>query len=116
MYFLRSSIVAVHGLGANPDWAWVRKVKKRDHGGEELKVNWLADKHLLPSVIPNARIMTFNYESRWHRDAPWQRRSLCAIELLTALDIKRKEVDIPISQLKPIRSPKRCHSREQAMR
>lgn len=62
-------------------------------GDEELKVNWLADGHLLPAVIPNARIMTFNYESRWHRDAPWQRRSLCANQLLTALDNKRKEVN-----------------------
>ena len=85
------SIVAVHGLGANPKWAWVRKVPM-EVPGEEKKVNWLADNDLLPSKVPNARVMTFNYESKWHTDAPKQRRSLCADQLLTALDNRRKEV------------------------
>ena len=85
------SIVAVHGLGAHPAWAWVRKVGAE--GTDQYKeVNWLADKDLLPAKIPHARIMTFNYESRWDKDAPKQRRSLCAGQLLTLLDNKRKEV------------------------
>jgi hypothetical protein len=93
MLIQRISIVAVHGLGANPDWAWVRKVKAKVRAtDEEKKVNWLADPDLLPGKIPHARIMTFNYESKWHKDAPKQRRSLCADQLLTALDNKRKEV------------------------
>jgi hypothetical protein len=81
------SIVAVHGLGANPNQAWIRKVA-------EGKVNWLADQNMLPAKIPYARIMTFNYESKWHMDAPKQRRHLCAIQLLTALDNKRREVRV----------------------
>lgn len=85
------SIVAIHGLGANPDWAWTRKIAGKPDG-KEIYVNWLKDDHLLPSKIPNARIMTFNYESRWHKDAPRQRRALCATQLLTALDNQRKEV------------------------
>jgi hypothetical protein len=93
MLIQRISVVAVHGLGANPDWAWVRKVKERDTD-KERKVNWLADLDMLPAKIPDARIMTFNYESRWHKDAPKQRRSLCADQLLTALDNKRNEVNI----------------------
>ena len=36
--------------------------------------------------------MTFNYESKWLLGAPKQRCSLCAIQLLTALDNQRKEV------------------------
>jgi hypothetical protein len=93
MLIQRISIVAVHGLGANPDWAWVRKVKVKVRAtDEERKVNWLADPDLLPAKIPHARIMTFNYESKCHKDAPKQRRSLCADQLLTALDNKRKEV------------------------
>jgi hypothetical protein len=47
---------------------------------------------MLPAKIPNARIMAFNYESSWLKDAPKQRRSLCADQLLSALDNKRKEV------------------------
>ena len=100
------SIIAVHGLGANPEWAWVRKVEvETEPTGEERErgkrvkmddnvkmVNWLKDEDLLPGRVPQARIMTFNYESKWHRDAPKQRRSLCADQLLSALDNKRKEV------------------------
>lgn len=84
------SIIAVHGLGANPDWAWTRKRAGRT-SGDEIHVNWLKDEDMLPSKMPNARIMTFNYESKWHKDAPRQRRSLCADQLLTALDNKRKQ-------------------------
>ena len=86
------SVVAVHGLGATPNWAWIRKMD------EEKRVNWLADKDMLPAKLPNSRIMTFNYESKWLLGAPKQRRSLCAIQLLTALDNKRKEVTTPSSQ------------------
>ena len=83
------SIIAVHGLGASPDWAWIRKVK---NGDEEVHVNWLADEDMLQAKLPDSRIMTFNYESKWLLGAPKQRRSLCAEQLLTALDNKRKEV------------------------
>ena len=83
------SIVAVHGLGATPDWAWIRKVKNDDQ--EEL-VNWLADEKMLPAKLPNSRIMTFNYESKWLLAAPKQRRYSCAIQLLTAIDNQREEV------------------------
>jgi hypothetical protein len=83
------SIVAVHGLGANPAWAWVWK-EKGEHGELIRKVNWLQD--LLPGKIPYARIMTFNYESKWHKDAPKQSRSNCAELLLTNLHDQRVEV------------------------
>lgn len=89
------SIIAVHGLGASPDWAWIRKV---DDGNEKVLVNWLADEHMLPAKLPNSRIMTFNYESKWFLEAPKQRRSLCAIQLLTALGNQRTEVITPSSQ------------------
>lgn len=79
------SIIAVHGLGANPEYAWIRKVG-------EGRVNWLRDQNMLPAKITNARIMTFNYESSWLKDAPKQRRSICADQLLSALDNMRKEV------------------------
>lgn len=69
----------------------MRKVKV-EATGQEKTVNWLADNDLLPKIVPNARIMTFNYESKWHADAPNQRRSLCAEQLLAALDNQRREV------------------------
>jgi hypothetical protein len=88
------SIVAVHGLGANPAWAWIRKTEDEETG-EERKINWLKDENMLPLDIPNARIMTFNYESKWIADAPKQGRFSCAEQLLTALDNQRREVSDP---------------------
>jgi len=88
---LKSSVVVVHDLGADLVWAWVRKVGV-EGTDQYKKVNWLADKDLLSAKMSHARIMTFNYESKWHKDASKQRRDLCADQLLTALDNKRKEV------------------------
>ena len=48
-------------------------------GNKEVHVNWLADENLLPAKLPDSRIITFNYESKWLLEAPKQRRSLYAI-------------------------------------
>ena len=69
-----------------------------EYNDKEVHVNWLADQNMLPAKLPDSRIMTFNYESKWLLKAPKQRRSLCAIQLLTALDNKRKEVTTPSGQ------------------
>lgn len=61
-------------------------------GDREVHVNWLKDPDMLPLKLPNSRIMTFNYESKWLSEAPKQECSFCAIQLLTALDNQRKEV------------------------
>jgi len=62
-----SSIIAVHGLGANPEHAWLRH---RDEAKNiEADVRWLID--LLPEtlraeeprILP--RIFCFNYQSAW---------------------------------------------------
>jgi len=62
-----SSIIAVHGLGANPEHAWVRH---RDEAKNiKADVRWLVD--LLPEtlraeeprILP--RIFCFNYQSAW---------------------------------------------------
>lgn len=73
------SIVAVHGLGSNPDWAW-----KHEASG----VMWLKD--LLPKAFPNARIMAFNHNSKWDIDAAVKSVENCGSELLHYLDIERK--------------------------
>ena len=64
---MRTSIIAVHGLGANPDHAWVRH--KDTSAGLEEDVRWLTD--LLPQTLRDyrisisARIFCFNYHSAW---------------------------------------------------
>src|SRR4051812_35855388 len=61
------SIVAVHGLGANPDHAWVRHRNATE--GIHHDVRWLTD--LLPQTLREyqpsirARIFCYNYQSAW---------------------------------------------------
>ena len=73
-------IVAVPGLGANPEWTWKSKNK----------VDWLADNNMLPRTIANARIMVFEYESQWFgRGSINQRLSNVADQLVHALSDQR---------------------------
>lgn len=51
-----SSVIAIHGLGADPDWSWKDKASG---------VSWIRDTHMLPSAIPNARILRFGYDAKW---------------------------------------------------
>ncbi|KAF2457805.1 hypothetical protein BDY21DRAFT_342816 [Lineolata rhizophorae] len=81
-------IVAVHGLGARPEWAWTRRVEAP--GGKMKEVKWLSDPNLLPARLPRSRVMTFNYESRWHRNAPKHRKTSVADNLLRCLEEQRQ--------------------------
>ncbi|KAM0798533.1 hypothetical protein BDR22DRAFT_808915, partial [Usnea florida] len=51
---IKVDIVAVPGLGANPEFTWKSKNK----------VDWLRDSNMLPETLTNARIMVFEYESQ----------------------------------------------------
>ena len=53
LLWLRFSVVAVHGLGGHAMATWTH---------ESTGKLWLRD--FLPHTIPNARIMTFGYDSR----------------------------------------------------
>ncbi|PQE05350.1 vegetative incompatibility het-e-1 protein [Rutstroemia sp. NJR-2017a BVV2] len=85
-------IVAVHGLGATPSTTWTKAVKQQERAEpkninwysnlmmllpttgtkapiqEEKRINWLSDPTMLPALVTNARIMTFNYDSNWYGD------------------------------------------------
>ncbi|KAF6528366.1 hypothetical protein HZS61_008668 [Fusarium oxysporum f. sp. conglutinans] len=87
-------IVAVHGLAANPDYAWVWQPKNNPPGHPEYPAkhfNWL--KELLPIELSSAqlscRVMTFNYDSKWFMNAPQQRLSNISDTLLVSLRNKR---------------------------
>ncbi|KAF6795433.1 ankyrin domain protein, partial [Colletotrichum musicola] len=75
------SIIAVHGLGANVDWSWTWKDPKTP--GRHVK--WLQDPDMLPTVVPRSRILLYNYNSRWHADAPKIRLTLCGEELIRSI-------------------------------
>lgn len=89
-------IVAIHGIGTHPDDTWCKKV---DVGGpEEHYVNWLKDIHMLPTVVPNARIMRYGYESQWFgEEAISQKASTVAQRLL--LNLKRVRKACPLRPL-----------------
>ncbi|KFY43045.1 hypothetical protein V494_02119 [Pseudogymnoascus sp. VKM F-4513 (FW-928)] len=78
-------IVAVHGFGANPNYAWTANV------GSKVRFSWL--ERLLPKEVPNTRIMTFSFQSNWLLDAPKTRTTLCAAALVDALRNKRRETN-----------------------
>ena len=72
-------IVAVPGLGANPEFTWTRN-----------KVDWLRDSNMLPRSVTNARIMVFEYESQWFgKGSINQRLSSVADQLIQALSYRR---------------------------
>ena len=56
-----SSIVAVHGLGSNPDTAWLAR---------RSRASWLAD--FLPTTHKDFRIIAVNHDSRWDAYSPGQ--------------------------------------------
>ncbi|PVF95775.1 WD40 repeat-like protein, partial [Serendipita vermifera] len=73
-------IVAVQGLGSDPNRTWVWK-------GDDRRTVWLRD--LLPSDIPNARIASWGYNSRFGNRAPKVTLDICGKDLLVALSHHR---------------------------
>lgn len=89
------SIIAVHGLGANPDFAWLRK--KDPLRGMAKDVNWLRD--LLPTTLlryePSlrARIFCYNYKSKYvGKNLSKQRLTTVADEMLDSINNERTKV------------------------
>ncbi|KAI1478702.1 TPR-like protein [Daldinia eschscholtzii] len=85
-------IIAVHGLGSNVDWTW----KWRDKTGQRPSVHWLRDPNMLPGLLPRARILVYNYESRWDSKAPRTRLQLCSESLIDDIHNVCKQSQRPI--------------------
>lgn len=86
------SIVAVHGIGADPDKTWTAA-----KGG----VNWLTDPRMLPKAVPSARIMRFGYRSSWYgREQEEPRKTFVsdvAQALLKQMEFHRRVCLLPVS-------------------
>merc|ERR1712025_955654 len=74
-------IVAVHGLGANPEYTW--KTPSRSTDSEAKTRIHLLD--LVQEDFPTARILTFAYNSDWLIDAPVKSAQQIADRLLNKL-------------------------------
>ncbi|KAJ6788394.1 hypothetical protein PWT90_07789 [Aphanocladium album] len=94
-------IVAVHGLGANPDYAWVWLPKNNpieNRAYPSRPFNWL--KELLPTQL-SCRVLTFNYDSTWlsTNSTPQQRLSNIADGLLDSLRNIRNDAIVSASRV-----------------
>ena len=73
------SVIAIHGIGADPDRTWETK-----------GVNWLKDREMLPSAAEKSRIMRFGWASKWMgKDSIHQHSSKVADQLLDSLRTMR---------------------------
>jgi hypothetical protein len=79
------SIIAIHGLNGDREQTFTTR-----SGG----VNWLRD--LLPLDIPNARILTYGYDSRTHGFSRKTKEKLYdhSIQLLESLQAVREQKSV----------------------
>src|SRR5438034_5519632 len=66
---LAHSVIFVHGLGSNPDKAWIAP---KGLMGNKIQVNWITDFlpfDLRPEILQRVRLFFYNYDSYWMRDA-----------------------------------------------
>ena len=77
-----NSVVAVHGLSADPVTTWADKSEKNE------QPNWL--ERQLVDIIPEARVWTFGYDSTWFGDGKVNGSLyLAATRLLDAMKVKK---------------------------
>ncbi|CAI7582039.1 unnamed protein product [Penicillium bialowiezense] len=84
-------IVAVHGIGADPSDTWAHR---------ETWVDWLQNKEMLPKIFPNARIMRFDYDSKWFGGFDEPHTETCvrhvSSQLVKSLQTLRKDLARPL--------------------
>jgi hypothetical protein len=91
------SIIAIHGLGTASPGTWLKTVETTSpNSGQTItsKINWLSAPNMLPATAPNARIWTFNYNSRWYFDAPAQRILPLSETLLSVVGDMREKASV----------------------
>lgn len=64
------SIIAIHGLDTGSPRTWEAYETEDASGPRGRTVNWLSDDDMLPFVIPEGRIFTFDWDSDTHIEAP----------------------------------------------
>ncbi|MCJ1251264.1 hypothetical protein MMC30_008495 [Trapelia coarctata] len=62
-------IVAVHGLDTSSPKTWLAYEKDGPPNVRGRVFNWLSDDDMLPTIVPKARIWTFDYNANYHSNA-----------------------------------------------
>lgn len=63
------------GIATDPETTWTWTLRDpQDKSKVTKEVVWLSDPAMLPREFPNARIMSFGYDSYWFGDAPTRNR------------------------------------------
>lgn len=101
------SIVAVHGLGANPDHTWSHAIPadsvdrfqelkpiERGPARSSMRIHLLRD--ILYKDFPEARILSFVHNSRWLTDAPVKTTEEIGKSLLEEIKSRRPQRVITI--------------------
>ena len=60
------SIIALHGIETHSPRTWI--AYEQDEEPRERATNWLCDVDMLPRVIPQAQIWTYNYNFNCYSD------------------------------------------------
>ncbi|KAH7020289.1 peptidase C14 [Ilyonectria destructans] len=95
-------IIAVHGLGADPDRTWTQSVKtpQQREAIESQPTQYSGKIHLLQDLLksdfPAARILSFKYNSNWLTDAPVKTTEEIGKRLLEEIKAKRSRPHLPI--------------------
>jgi hypothetical protein len=92
------SIIAVHGLGSNPDTTWQSRttVPLEGSSDQEIYPIWLRD--FLPQDLQKdgfrVRVMAFNHNTRWKTNALNKSLEDYGQDLLRELAEKRRSVEV----------------------
>lgn len=81
-------IVAIHGLDTHSPKTWVAWKKEGDPGSGE--VHWLKDDNMLPSIIKQARIFTYDWNANFDQDPSTTKLYGHSSTLLERLHIERQ--------------------------
>ncbi|KAK4071258.1 uncharacterized protein Triagg1_6289 [Trichoderma aggressivum f. europaeum] len=83
-------IVAVHGLGAHPEYTWTHKSASISDGNVEYsRVHLLKDLLMKDERFSQARFLQFSYNSDWLIDAPIESAQEIGVRLVSALSQHR---------------------------
>ncbi|QPC62822.1 hypothetical protein HYE67_005053 [Fusarium culmorum] len=87
---MKIDIIFMHGLDAQSPKTWLAWEDEDDPASR--KVNWLCDKHMLPSSMPHARILTYDWNANYDSTASSDGFLGHADTLLDRIYVNREEL------------------------